>query len=963
MDNEKQRSIIPDVLGVCCSLIGTLVIFGWVFHSYFLIQLHGHFSPMHFNTALCFILGGLSLCFLNSNHKIISSYLSALLLLIAGITLCEYLFQVNLGIDELFFTSYISIVSYYPGRMAPNAALGFTVFALSSLILGLQSTSQWIKVHLAANFFILSIGLIAILRYCFHVTTHYGLGQWITMALHTAIGLIFLSLGLISYTTKKNYSLFIPFTVGFILLNCTFLLWQFTKLSQENHLNDILKTKIGNVSSLIETYLDERIASFNRISYRWLSQEGGTPESVWEKDVNHYIDDQPGYIAIEWVDNHYNVRWVMPKQNNEHTIGFNLYQDAHRRQELKKALETKTAQLSEELDLIQGGKGLLIFSPLLTQEQFLGFMVGVINTHQLFDSLIKKMDITGFQLTIKDKTGIMYDTLTDGVSDYPTWERKQTISIHGQRWEILIKPLPMLYNEIISPFIPWFTLLVGILLSVLSSILTASFLSINRLQKKARNANERLRGIIEGSTDYIAAIDLNYNFLVFNTMYKNEVYRLFKIDLKPGMNFNLLLEKMSTENQQRTKKLWEKALEGKSFTTSESFKDKVHEELSYEIHYNPIFDAEGILIGASHIATNIYQRIKDEQILISYQKQLEETNCNLEKQNNNLNLLKELSNILQTNNSESQAIESIGRYIKKLLVGTAGIIYLAHDNENFVRPVLHWGNIDLKQKEFGTDDCFALLRYQPYAVTNSSENIPCKHVEVNENKSLCYICLPLFVQKNILGLLYLEPDDSHSVQIDQQLLNFGQMVSNKIALNFYNIKLKESLRIQSIQDGLTGLYNRRYFEEFITKEMARAKRYSNKFTVLLLDIDHFKTINDTYGHQAGDAVLCQVSNILRKDFRESDLIARWGGEEFILILSEASLDIAYTKAEKLRHFIENHVIKMNNEKLTVTVSIGIAIFDGEADKDVLIKKADDALYQAKNTGRNKVVINAYDQLD
>jgi len=106
---------------------------------------------------------------------------------------------------------------------------------------------------------------------------------------------------------------------------------------------------------------------------------------------------------------------------------------------------------------------------------------------------------------------------------------------------------------------------------------------------------------------------------------------------------------------------------------------------------------------------------------------------------------------------------------------------------------------------------------------------------------------------------------------------------------------------------------------------------------------------------------CQQT--LGKGFRGSDLIARWGGEEFILILNEASLDIAYTKAENLRHFIEHHIIKINNEKLTITVSIGIAIFDGEVDKDVLIKKADDALYQAKKTGRNKVVINAYDQLD
>jgi len=160
----------------------------------------------------------------------------------------------------------------------------------------------------------------------------------------------------------------------------------------------------------------------------------------------------------------------------------------------------------------------------------------------------------------------------------------------------------------------------------------------------------------------------------------------------------------------------------------------------------------------------------------------------------------------------------------------------------------------------------------------------------------------------------------------------------------------------TIIDSLTGLYNRRYFQQSIEREFSRAKRYGNHLTIAMIDLDFFKKINDQYGHQFGDKVLVDVATIFKDSLRRTDYISRYGGEEFVLILPETDKENAYIPLERIRQKISEIPIYFENKPVTVTVSIGIANYCREHnDSDALIKSADVALYKAKESGRNKVL--------
>jgi diguanylate cyclase (GGDEF)-like protein len=179
-----------------------------------------------------------------------------------------------------------------------------------------------------------------------------------------------------------------------------------------------------------------------------------------------------------------------------------------------------------------------------------------------------------------------------------------------------------------------------------------------------------------------------------------------------------------------------------------------------------------------------------------------------------------------------------------------------------------------------------------------------------------------------------------------------------VGLSIANIRLREALRTQSVRDALTGLYNRRYLEELLEREVRRAARATQSLGVLMIDLDHFKTFNDTYGHDAGDAVLRETGVSLTRGIRAEDFVCRFGGEEFVVILPTANLDAACARAERLRLKIKELTVMHQGRSMgMLTVSVGVAVFPehGLSPKE-LMAGADAALYEAKRRGRDQVVV-------
>jgi diguanylate cyclase (GGDEF)-like protein len=218
------------------------------------------------------------------------------------------------------------------------------------------------------------------------------------------------------------------------------------------------------------------------------------------------------------------------------------------------------------------------------------------------------------------------------------------------------------------------------------------------------------------------------------------------------------------------------------------------------------------------------------------------------------------------------------------------------------------------------------------------------------------LSVPLQFRGETLGVLNVNNKDNDAVFTtkDQEVL---MMLAGQAAIAFENARLYRELEQLAITDGLTRLYVRRHFLELLNNELRRAQRYHRSLSLLMIDIDHFKAVNDTYGHPQGDQVLQELSGLLRRYGRRDDIVARYGGEEFVVALVETDQHGAAQAAERIRRAVEQHEFRVGTERLRLTLSIGVAGYPRDAgNQGDLIVAADQALYAAKRQGRNRVCL-------
>jgi diguanylate cyclase (GGDEF)-like protein len=222
-------------------------------------------------------------------------------------------------------------------------------------------------------------------------------------------------------------------------------------------------------------------------------------------------------------------------------------------------------------------------------------------------------------------------------------------------------------------------------------------------------------------------------------------------------------------------------------------------------------------------------------------------------------------------------------------------------------------------------------------------------------KFLPHICVPLIIQGEARGVIHLLVAGEQSIRNWEQL---AITLAERIALALANLELQETLRYQAIRDPLTGLFNRRYMEETLSRELRRSVRFKRPLGVIMLDIDHFKQFNDDFSYAAGDLLLQALGNFLQDSLRHGDVICRYGGEEFVLILPEASLEDTHKRAEHIRTGVTGLQIQHRGVSLgTITMSLGVAACPehGE-DPESILQAVDTALHKAKAAGRNHLVV-------
>lgn len=339
----------------------------------------------------------------------------------------------------------------------------------------------------------------------------------------------------------------------------------------------------------------------------------------------------------------------------------------------------------------------------------------------------------------------------------------------------------------------------------------------------------------------------------------------------------------------------------------------------------------------------------------------EQVNELVAQRTHEVTLLTQMSELLQACLTPEEAYAVIGQLIGQFFPQEDGAVLVIGPARDVVRPVAAWGASRGGERQvFAVDECWALRRGQVYSVDDCRSGLLCPHLQ--SPLPAAYLCVPLVAQGETLGMLHLSTGviGAHPVPapLGEAKKRLAATVAEQFALAFANLKLRGILRSQSIRDPLTGLFNRRYMEETLERELRRAERDGRPVGIMMLDIDRFKRFNDTYGHEAGDAVLEELGGLVQSSLRAGDVACRYGGEEFVLILPDASVGDVQKRADELREAVKRLPVSHRGQSLgAVRCSIGVSAFPTHGTRgETLLRAADAALYRAKHEGRDQVSI-------
>jgi diguanylate cyclase (GGDEF)-like protein/PAS domain S-box-containing protein len=494
---------------------------------------------------------------------------------------------------------------------------------------------------------------------------------------------------------------------------------------------------------------------------------------------------------------------------------------------------------------------------------------------------------------------------------------------------------------------------------ITTGVIAMALAALIEERRRVEASRDQLAAIVASSTDAIIGKRLDGTIVSWNAAAErlfgypaNEVLGTINPSVVPlGRDFEARNLMARLEQGERVE----------PFETVHHKRDGAPLELALTL--SPIKDGSGTLTGMSVIARDITDRRETDRALASSNHELSMRLVQLEKRSQEIVLLSEMGGLLQTCHTNEEAFEVIGTFAEQLFPVEPGFLAVACGTKNLMEAVVTWRDPVYSRIDFSLEECWALRRAQAHTMECPQSGPFCQHL-INPLPA-SYLCVPIMAEGETLGVIHLQgrarvgeangKKEGHSFQATQRV---AQSMAQHIALSMANLRLRANLRAQAIRDPLTALFNRRYLTELFDLELRRAERAGHSVGVIMLDLDHFKKVNDSYGHAAGDALLCEVAKVLQSHCRGGDLLCRYGGEEFILVMPNASLRDTHRRAETIREILKAQQVTFDNRFLgTCTVSLGVAVFPHHGPtSDVLLRAADAALYRAKHAGRDQVMV-------
>jgi sensor domain CHASE-containing protein len=470
-------------IGGASALLGLAVLIGWYTHTVALIQLRPSLAPMQFNTALCFLLGGMALALSSFAWGAKASRaLGGSVCALAALTLAEYLSGRGLGIDQLLFHCYITTETSNAGRMSPVSAMCFTLAGVALVLIARQDGSRWRPLAIGSMAsLIISISLIALLGYALGLPGAYGWAQLTRIAMHTAAGLSLLGTGL--FITAWDAALrpgertprWLPVPLVLAFGAASLVLYFALESKQDDVIIQTVHAGAEGAQSQVAIRMDARILFLAHMAKDW--QFSGTPtQAAWEANAADYIHDVPDAQALEWIDATHRVRWIVP-----HAGGDDLTAEPSRDAALAQAGRTQQPAVSRIVPLVNGKPGFVIYAPITVNGQPDGYLAGVFKAQTCLARYLPPAIADGQSLSVSEGGTVFYARDASASSIHDSWIAQEKIELPGVTWTLRAWPAAALVTRLDSP-LPVVVLCAGLLAAAL---LGAASLYAQRATRRA----------------------------------------------------------------------------------------------------------------------------------------------------------------------------------------------------------------------------------------------------------------------------------------------------------------------------------------------------------------------------------------------------------------------------------------------------------------------------------------------
>jgi diguanylate cyclase (GGDEF)-like protein/PAS domain S-box-containing protein len=728
-------------------------------------------------------------------------------------------------------------------------------------------------------------------------------------------------------TDPERSARWLPLLIGFLLCLLVFARWKTLDLQERTELQNKVNAQTGYLASHIEADLRNRIPTLRRMARAWELRSGISKEE-FAGEAGAYLSDVPGFQALEWVDKDSIIRWVVPLEGNEKAVGLNLSSEKTRRTALEKARIGRAPSMTAPIDLVQGGKGFLSFFPIYARGEPEGFILAVFRIPEWLDYVFS------IKTTRKLAEECRVAVLFDGVPVYtqPGWDdlceqsftAAQNLSIMDHDLLVKVRPTKAFIDANRTP-LSTFIAVFGCLFAFLAAFIVrlyqkASFEAwrVNAARKalekeilEREKIERELKGILvrtdlatKAARMGIWTWDTATNKLTWN----ERMFELFDVPPDIAPTYDTWRAALHPHDVGRTEALLQNALLGKA-----------------------TFDTEFRIVRADGEIRTV--RSAARVVRDSAGKPEYVTGLNWD---------------ITENKQAEAALKKSEEQVRLLLNSTGEAIY----------------GIDMDGNcTFANPSCARMLGY-PTADELLGKNMHrLIHHTTADGRPMPTEDCRIYQAFRIGQAAHVDDEvlwkaDGRSFPVEywsHPQISGGEVLG--AVVTFIDISerrtAEETIRHMATHDALTDLPTIRLYRDRLAMAMNAARRNKTLAAVLFVDLDRFKAVNDTQGHDAGDEVLKEMGKRLRAAVRETDTVARIGGDEFLLAITDMQVpDNAARIAENVINLAAQPVV-YRSRKLTVGASVGIALFprDGET-VDALIKNADKAMYAIKKGGRN-----------